>query len=147
MKPAVKGTVLLSLTIVPSLGLAWAAEQIVVFKSSSCQCCNKWIEHLRQSGFEVRASNIEAMGAVKARFGVPSKLRSCHTAEIGGYVIEGHVTAADVLRLLRERPKVTGLAVPGMPRGSPGMEGARKQPYPVVNFTRDDGASAIFANH
>ena len=123
-----------------------ATHEITVFKSSSCHCCNKWIEHLRKSGFRVRGVNIEAMDAVRARFGVPLKMRACHTAFIDGYVIEGHVPAADILRLLTERPKIAGLAVPGMPRGSPGMEGPKIEAYSVMSFMKN-GESAVFAKH
>lgn len=129
-----------------STGLAIAAESIAVFKSSTCGCCTKWIDHLRENGFEVRSTDTEAMNAVKARYGVPVEMRSCHTAEVGGYVIEGHVPASDIRRLLKERPKVAGLAAPGMPPGSPGMEGPNPEPYSVMSFTKD-GKSAVFAKH
>jgi hypothetical protein len=122
------------------------AEQVAVMKSSACQCCEKWIDHLRRSGFEVSATNVENMNAVKARLGVPAEMGSCHTAVVGGYVIEGHVPASDIRRLLKERPNVAGLAAPGMPLGSPGMEGPGAKPYAVMSFTKD-GASAAFAQH
>ena len=125
---------------------AFAAEEITVFKSPACGCCAKWVEHLRKNGYEVRVSNIEAMSAVKGRFNVPAEMRSCHTAVIGGYVIEGHVPASDIQRLLKEKPRVVGLAVPGMPLGAPGMEGSRSEPYSVMSFTKE-GASAVFAKH
>ena len=135
-----------ALTVSLSIAHAFAAEEITVFKSASCGCCAKWVEHLRKDGYEVRVTNIEAMNAVKARFNVPAEMRSCHTAVIGGYVIEGHVPASDIQRLLKEKPKVAGLAVAGMPLGSPGMEGARAERYSVMRFTKE-GASAVFAKH
>lgn len=135
-----------ALALAMSAGHAIAAEPIAVFKSSTCGCCTQWIDHLRKSGFEVRSTDIETMNAVKARFGVPPEMRSCHTAVVDGYVIEGHVPASDIQRLLRERPKVAGLAAPGMPLGSPGMEGPRSEPYSVMSFTKD-GTSAVFAKH
>jgi hypothetical protein len=135
-----------ALTVSLSIAHAFAAEEITVFKSASCGCCAKWVEHLRKDGYEVRVTNIEAMNAVKARFNVPAEMRSCHTAVIGGYVIEGHVPASDIQRLLKEKPKVAGLAVAGMPLGSPGMEGARAERYSVMSFTKE-GASAVFAKH
>lgn len=90
--------------------------------------------HLREYGFDVRIINSTNLPAVKAAANVPGELASCHTAFVGGYVVEGHVPAADVRRLLRERPDILGLAVPGMPEGSPGMEGQRRDPYDVIAF-------------
>lgn len=129
-----------------SMGQTVAAETISVYKSSTCQCCEKWIEHLRKSGFEVRSTDTEKMNEVKGRFGVPMEMRSCHTAVVNGYVIEGHVPVSDIQRLLKERPKVAGLAAPGMPPGSPGMEGPTPEPYAVMSFAKD-GTSALFAKH
>lgn len=140
------GVAVAALTMSLSVAHALAAEEITVFKSPTCGCCAKWIEHLRSNGYEVRVSNVEAMNAVKARFNVPAEVRSCHTAMVGGYVIEGHVPASDIQRLLKEKPKVAGLAAPGMPLGAPGMEGAKAEPYSVMSFTKD-GASAVFARH
>jgi len=121
---------------------------IEVYKSPTCGCCGKWVEHLRAHGFTVRATDTAAMDEVRAKYGVPRTLRSCHTALVAGYVIEGHVPAADVQRLLRERPAVAGLAVPGMPIGSPGMEapGGKTEPYDVIAFDKD-GRSRAFATH
>lgn len=101
--------------------------------------------HLREHGFEVRTIDSKDLAAVKASLNVPGELTSCHTALVGGYVIEGHVPAADVQRLLRERPAVAGLAVPGMPEGSPGMEGARRDPYDVIAFGKT--GTRIFASY
>ena len=95
---------------------------ITVFKSPSCGCCGKWVEYMRSHGFTVATRDMEDLEAIKKMAGVPDGLQSCHTATVGGYVVEGHVPVEAVRRLLRERPKTRGIAVPGMPAGSPGME-------------------------
>ena len=124
-----------------------AGDEVTMYKDPNCGCCSKWAEHMRASGFSVKEVATPKMAAVKGSAGVPQALGSCHTARVGGYVVEGHVPAADVKRLLAERPAVVGIAAPGMPLGSPGMEG----PYPadrydVVSFDRD-GRTAVFARH
>lgn len=121
---------------------------VTVYKSPTCGCCSKWVDHLRANGFEVKTTDMPDVQPMKQRFGVPADLASCHTAVVGGYVIEGHVPAEDVKRLLAERPDVTGLAVPGMPIGSPGMEveGRAPQPYDVIAFTKQ-GKRTVFASH
>jgi hypothetical protein len=106
------------------------AQTIDVIKSPYCGCCAQWVEHLRANGFTVRVTDVEDLDPVARQHGVPDELRSCHTATVGGYVIEGHVPAADIRRLLDERPQATGLAVPGMPIGSPGMEQGRSAADP-----------------
>lgn len=111
-----------------------AAGTLTVYKDPNCGCCNGWVEHVRAAGFEATVRGDGDLAAVKKRLGVPDPLASCHTAEIGGYVIEGHVPAAAIQKLLAERPQATGLAVPGMPIGSPGMEGENPEPYEVVLF-------------
>lgn len=121
------------------------ASEITVYKSPTCGCCNAWIKHLERHGFEVLAKNVE-VDPIKNQLKVPERLRACHTAIVEGYVIEGHVPAGDIKRLLQARPDVAGLAVPGMPMGSPGMEGPYKQPYKVMSFG-DDGAVEFFAQH
>lgn len=124
----------------------WAAE-VTVYKSPTCGCCTKWVEHLEQSGFEVKTYDVRDVVSYKVRMGVPPTLGSCHTALVDGYVIEGHVPADDIKRLLTQRPRVSGLAVPGMPVGSPGMEqGNRRDRYDVLSFT-EDGATEVFATH
>ena len=127
-----------------------AAEElptVEVYKSPSCGCCGFWVEHMKQSGFKVNIHNVQDVTPVRQNFGVPDAMASCHTAVVGGYAIEGHVPAADVKRLLRERPKAAGIAVPGMAQGSPGMEQGRgKDPYNVVLFN-SGGRSSIFAQH
>ncbi|MFC3693219.1 DUF411 domain-containing protein [Chenggangzhangella methanolivorans] len=113
-----------------------AAPAMTVHKDPSCGCCGAWVDHVRAAGYETRVVETAAINAVKAKLGVPPGLRSCHTAEIDGYVLEGHVPAAAIGRLLAERPKVRGLAVPGMPIGSPGMEveGRDRESYDVMAF-------------
>jgi hypothetical protein len=125
---------------------ASADSTVTVYKSPACGCCKSWVDHLRQTGFRVVAIDTNDLDAVKARHGVPNGLTSCHTGLVAGYVVEGHVPAEDVRRLLSQRPAIVGLAVPGMPVGSPGMEGAFKQRYDVLAFTRD-GRSTVFASH
>lgn len=120
---------------------------VTVFKTPTCGCCSKWIDHLRENGFEVTATDLPDIAPVKQRFHVPGQLHACHTAAVGPYVVEGHVPAADIKRLLAERPDVTGIGVPGMPIGSPGMEqGNRKDPYDVIAFDRN-GSQYVFARH
>lgn len=114
--------------------MAFAAEMAEVYKSPTCGCCSLWVEHLRQNGFEVVTRDVHDVGAYKSRYGVPRNLSSCHTARVGGYIVEGHVPARELKRLLAERPKAVGLAVPAMPMGSPGMEGPRKDSYRVLLF-------------
>jgi hypothetical protein len=126
---------------------AAAAATINVEKSPYCGCCGHWIEYLRAEGFEVRVTEAEDVTPAARRAGVPDDLRGCHTATIEGYAIEGHVPAEDIRRLLAERPNAAGIAVPGMPVGSPGMEaGNRRQPYSTILFTRD-GRRRVFARH
>lgn len=123
-----------------------AAADIVVYKSPTCGCCKAWVEHLRQNGFTVAVHDRRNMDPLKREMGVPGRLQSCHTAQAGGYVIEGHVPAADIARLLREKRPVKGLAAPGMPQGSPGMEGPRSDPYEVLAF-QSDGSTSVYARH
>lgn len=124
-----------------------ALPLMVVHKTPTCGCCNAWVDHLRAAGFTVEAVDVDDTSPIAARLGVPDSLRSCHTAEIGGYAIEGHVPAADIRRLLLQRPQAAGLAVPGMPLGSPGMEmGDRRDNYEVVQFDRD-GTTQTFASY
>ena len=118
---------------------------MTVFKSPTCGCCKDWVSHARTHGFKVVARDIADVAPTKRAHGVPEALYSCHTALVGGYVIEGHVPADLVQKLLKERPKgVAGLAVPGMPMGSPGMEGPIKQKYDVLTFDKS-GRTAVYA--
>lgn len=122
------------------------AQEISVYKSPSCDCCGKWVEHLQQHGFTVAVHATEDLDSVKAKYGVLADLASCHTAVVESYVVEGHVPASDIWRLLEEWPKARGLAVPGMPAGSPGMEGAGRELYEVLLF-QARGTTEVFAKH
>ncbi len=124
------------------------APNIAVYKDPSCGCCSIWVTHLEKAGFRATVSESADMAAMKNQLGVPAALRSCHTGVVNGYAIEGHVPAADIQRLLKERPAVAGLAVPGMPIGSPGMEapGMKPQPFDVFAFEKG-GARRVFASH
>ena len=128
--------------------LAQAPLTMTVYKSPTCGCCAKWVEHVKKAGFAVTVKDMPNVGEIKFARGVPAELASCHTAVVGDYVVEGHVPAPDVRRLLKERPKVRGIAVGGMPAGSPGMEvpGGRADKYEVVAFLRD-GTTRTFARH
>jgi hypothetical protein len=127
-----------------------ALPAMTVYKSASCGCCVEWVKHVRANGFTVREVNTEDLGGVKREMGIPPRLASCHTVVVGSYVVEGHVPADDVKRLLRDRPAgVRGLAVPGMPIGSPGMEQgppSQYERYDVIAFTAAGGTS-VFATH
>jgi len=138
------------LVLVMSLGALWIsavqAAEVMVFKSPTCGCCNGWIKHMEANGFKVKAQNVSDLDAIKRRYGVTPNLASCHTAIIDGYVVEGHVPASDVKRLLRERPKVKGIAAPGMPQSAPGMDAPYKQPYQTLTFD-EAGRVQVFATH
>lgn len=126
-----------------------ALPVMTVYKSASCGCCKLWVDHASASGFTVKTVDTEDLGAVKRDMGIPASLQSCHTVVVGSYVIEGHVPAADVKRMLSLKPKVRGLAVPGMPAGSPGMEQgspANYDRYDVIAFAAD-GKQSVFATH
>ncbi len=122
-------------------------KAVRVYRSPSCGCCGGWVDHLRAGGFDVAVEMLDDVSPVAERLGVPERLRSCHTGEAGGYFVEGHVPAADIERLLRERPDARGIAVPGMPIGSPGMEmGNRRDSYHTLLVDRGGGIS-VFAVH
>ena len=125
---------------------AQAPTAVSVFKSATCGCCAKWVEHLRANGFTPTATNVDDLDAVKAKLHVPQAVQTCHTAVVGGYVIEGHVPASDIKRLLKERPAISGLAVGGMPAGSPGMEGGATRRYDVLSFDKQ-GNTRVYASH
>ena len=112
------------------------SSAILVHKDPNCSCCTGWVRHLKDAGFAVTAQETTDLQPVRKRLGVPADLAACHTAEVDGYVLEGHVPATAVRRLLKERPTAIGLSVPGMPAGSPGMEGGTPRPYDVVLFGR-----------
>ena len=126
----------------PAFVRAESVPQMTVYKDPNCGCCGAWVEHVKRAGISTNAIESSTMDAVKKQFGVPDALMSCHTAEIGGYVIEGHVPAAEILRLLRERPAARGLAVADMPTNSPGMEvkGAPDDQYDVMLFSTNSVA-------
>jgi hypothetical protein len=129
--------------------LAAAEGSIEVWKSAPCKCCINWVKHLEANGFavNVNAADPSMLDRIKRQSGIGEELASCHTAKIGGYVIEGHVPAPDIKRLIAERPDALGLTVPGMPVGSPGMEqGAETEPYDVL-LIKKDGTTEVFARH
>jgi hypothetical protein len=137
------------LTTGPVVARASAAApgpEITVFKDPNCGCCSNWVAYLRKHGYRVVVHDTSDLDVIKRTAGITDDLASCHTAFVNGYVIEGHVPVEDIDRLLREKPKVAGLAVPGMPSGSPGMEGGTPQHYVVVAFMRA-GGKQVFARH
>ena len=127
---------LVAMASVVQARVAFAAEEpsITVHKDPSCGCCSGWVQHVQKAGFVTKVFDTNDIDAVKKRLGVPNDLAACHTAEVGGYVIEGHVPAAALRRFLAEKPQAKGLPVPGMPIGSPGMEGGKPEKYDVVLF-------------
>ena len=140
------------------LGLGVAAQQkpapatpqkVTVYKTSSCGCCRLWVDHLKSSGFDVQSMDVSSadVRAVSKAAGLPDDGSSCHTAKIGNYVVEGHVPASDIRRMLKEKPAIAGIAAPGMPMGSPGMEqGGAKEAYDVLAFTKD-GKMTVYSKH
>lgn len=128
----------------PALLRAAAGTPMMVYKDPNCGCCHNWVEIMRTSGFDVSVRDTDDMASIKTRYKVGRSLASCHTALAGGYVVEGHVPADVIRKLLTEKPKVLGIAVPGMPVGSPGMEGSRKDPYEVLTFDAA-GKTTVFA--
>ena len=143
----IRRTPVVALLVWIVVGSASAADptEIQVYKSPTCGCCTKWVDHLRDNGFSVTVTELKDVTPIKLENGVPRRLASCHTAIIGGYVVEGHVPADDLRRLLDERPKISGLAVPGMPIGSPGMEGPNPVRYQVLSF--GIGGTRVFSEH
>jgi len=109
---------------------------VKVYKTPTCGCCAKWVDHLRANGFAPDITNLTDLTEIEAKYGVPAAAKSCHTAIVNGYVVEGHVPASEIHRMLKQRPAVVGIAAPGMPVGSPGMEGPGATPYPVVSFDK-----------
>ncbi|MGO4302557.1 DUF411 domain-containing protein [Cupriavidus sp. RAF12] len=133
--------------ITSALAQASRPLAIDVYKSPTCGCCEDWVKHLRTNGFAVTTHDVEDTGVYRARYGMPDRFGSCHTGVIGGYALEGHVPAADIRKLLATKPKAVGLAVPGMPAGSPGMEmGPRKDPFDVL-LVKSDGAASVFSSY
>lgn len=125
-----------------------ARPAVTVYKTPTCGCCSKWIEHMKAEGFDVKSTDQADVTPIKTQYGVPVDAQSCHTALVGGYVLEGHVPASAVKKLLKDKPKVVGLAVPGMPVGSPGMEvpSGQVEPYNVVAFDKA-GKQTVYEKH
>ncbi|MDO9286702.1 MAG: DUF411 domain-containing protein [Aquabacterium sp.] len=130
-----------------SVFAASPVPEVQVFKSPSCGCCGSWVEHMRAAGFSVKVTEVVDATAARKRLGLPDRYGSCHTATVAGYVLEGHVPAAEVKRLLAAKPKAIGLAVPGMPPSAPGMDvPGRKDPYEVL-LVDASGQSSVFARY
>ena len=129
------------------VGSAAHAATMTVYKSPTCGCCAKWIEHVQQHGFTVKVVDTADMAGVKTKLGVPDNQLSCHTTKVGNYFVEGHVPAADIKRLIAQKPKARGIAVAGMPMGAPGMEhGDHRQPYATM-LIGTNGKATVFARH
>jgi hypothetical protein len=143
-----KSIALIALSLASLTVAVHAAElpEVEVYKSPYCGCCTEWSKHMLDNGFKVRNIDVADVPAARKKLGMPEKYGSCHTARIGNYVIEGHVPAADIKRLLKEKPQAVGLAAPGMPGGSPGMESAKKEAYDVL-LVEKNGKSKVFARH
>jgi hypothetical protein len=122
-----------------------SAQPITVYRTASCGCCGLWVDHLKKAGFEPTVHMVNNMNEAPPHKRVPAGLHSCHTATLEGYIVEGHVPADVIRQLLKERPKVTGIAVPGMPLGSPGMESPNPQPYDVLTFDAS-GKTTVYAS-
>lgn len=145
MKTAILGMFLVGL-VATSARSESDAPVVEVYKSPTCGCCKKWMEHLERGGFKVRAHDVASVSAARRELGMPERLGACHTAKVGGYLVEGHVPAADIGKLLKERPDALGIAVPGMPPGSPGMEGPKPVSYDTL-LVRKDGSTQVFSHH
>lgn len=142
---------LLSIVLLAAAGEARAqraadAPVIEVWKTSTCGCCRAWVRHVEDAGFRVKVTELDDVAPIKEKFKVPPQLSSCHTALVGGYVVEGHVPADDIIRLLRQKPDIKGIYVPGMPAGSPGMEAPRGEKYDVLALDAA-GKTSVFATH
>ena len=141
----------LSLPVIFALSMVFMtataqATEITVYKSPTCGCCSAWVDHMKANGYTVVSKNVDDLEAIKKVLGVPDPFQSCHTAMVDGYVVEGHVPAADVTRMLAEKPEVAGITVPGMPAGSPGMEVGSVDKYDVLLF-RSDGSAKVYASY
>lgn len=147
---------LVGLAVAAATGIAWgfglfdgkttAAQEVVVYKSPTCGCCGKWADHLGRNGFRIRVIGVDDLSPIKQRYGVGDELASCHTAVVSGYVVEGHVPAADIQRLLAERPGIKGLTVPGMPAAAPGMDIPGGGPFDVLTFDAK-GRRGVYARY
>jgi hypothetical protein len=146
----------LAVVLMAASGLAYGAAaqsttalpKVTVYKTSSCGCCRLWVDHMKANGFEVQAMDVSAadVRGISRAAGLKEQDTSCHTSKIGAYTVEGHVPAADIKRMLKEKPAIAGIAAPGMPQGSPGMEQGTKEPYDVIAFKKD-GTSTVYAKH
>lgn len=125
---------------------AQAAELVEAFKNPYCGCCGYWVQYMKQNGFDVKVQDVADVNGVRKQLGMPQSLAACHTAKIGGYVIEGHVPAEDVKRLLAEKPRALGIAVPSMPPGSPGMPSDKPVHYDTL-LVLNDGSYKVFSHH
>ena len=144
---AILGSLFAFLVLVTAIGMLARtsnAQEITVYKSPTCSCCEKWIQHLRDNGFTVKALDVENLNQIKVQHGITPETASCHTALVEGYVVEGHVPADVIKRLLTEHLDVKGITVPGMPMGSPGMEGSYRERYQVLTFD-GKGNTAVYA--
>ena len=121
-------------------------QEITVYKTPSCGCCKEWVSYLKTNGFNVTTHDLNSLDEIKAQHGVPAQLQSCHTAVVDGYVVEGHVPADDIWRLLTQRPKVVGITAPGMPQQSPGMNSIEPHDYDVLSFDAE-GKAALFSRY
>jgi hypothetical protein len=134
-----------SATSAPSANSAASSVSIKVYKTPTCGCCKAWVGHLEEAGFKVEVVDMPDLSAVKTKYGVKPELQACHTAVVGNYTIEGHVPADLIVKMLNEKPAIAGLAVPGMPSGSPGMEGGMKESYDVLSFDKT-GHTSVYAH-
>ena len=151
MEPMTRRQILVALSTALAAGVRTAAQtlpSVRVYRDPTCGCCGLWVEHLRKAGFAATVTEVADIGAIKTKYGVPPRVSSCHTAVVENYVLEGHVPAEDVRRLLQERPDLAGIGVPGMPIGSPGMEvaGMKPQAYDVLAFDKK-GTTRVFSSH
>jgi len=142
----ISGGTLVGGALVNATRVAAAEPTITVYKNEGCGCCELWIKHLQKNGFAVKAYDVPDPDQYRTKLGLPEKLSACHTGVVDGYAVQGHVPAREIKRLLAERPKAKGLAVPGMPEGSPGMESNRPQPYDVL-LVKPDGTTAVFQSY
>ena len=139
-------SLLLASALASGPALAESLPKVDIYKSPSCECCGKWIDHMKKNGFKVEIHEVSDISGNRKKLGMPDKFGSCHTSKIGAYVVEGHVPAADIARLLKEKPKALGLAVPSMPPGSPGMDIPNSPPYETL-LVQADGSTRVFAKH
>lgn len=136
----------IGLTLIAPAAFAQRPPLVEVWKSDSCGCCAEWVKHLQKNGFATKVHRVEDASFMRRKLGIPERMGSCHTALVDGYAIEGHVPASDIKRLLTEKPKARGLAAPGMPAGSPGMDIPNSPPYEIY-LVRADGGAQLYARH